>query len=176
MTLLSMRAYAKHRGVSVEAVSKAVKRGRISTIDGPKGERKIDPAVADREWEENSDQSKSREEPVDSPQPTSKKGIPSYQESRAIREAYQARLAKIEYEERSGRLVDGSKVNQDAFKAARSVRNSLLSLPDRISAELAAERDQFKVRKRLDEEIRQSLQMLADYVRGLDSTKDDIDK
>jgi hypothetical protein len=54
-TLLSQRAYAKHRGVSHTAVQKAVRYGRITTIDG-----KLDPDVADREWRENVDLTKPR--------------------------------------------------------------------------------------------------------------------
>jgi hypothetical protein len=54
--LLTYSAYAKRRGVSVEAVSKAVETGRISTVPGKsKIGRLIDPAVADREWAENTD-------------------------------------------------------------------------------------------------------------------------
>jgi phage terminase Nu1 subunit (DNA packaging protein) len=56
--LLSFGAYARRRGVSVEAVSKAVRDGRISVLTDAKGHRQIDPETADREWEENSDPSK----------------------------------------------------------------------------------------------------------------------
>jgi hypothetical protein len=54
-TLISQRAYAKHRGVSHTAVQKAVAMGRINLIDG-----KLDPNVADREWGENVDLTKPR--------------------------------------------------------------------------------------------------------------------
>ena len=46
--LMSQRAYARHRGVTLAAVQKAIKSARISTIDG-----KIDPAVADIQWARN---------------------------------------------------------------------------------------------------------------------------
>ena len=46
---LSIRAYARHRGVSHVAVKKAIDTGRISQgADGT-----IDPARADQEWEQN---------------------------------------------------------------------------------------------------------------------------
>ncbi|SRR5579884_3617547 len=46
---LSIRAYARHRGVSHTAVEKAIAAGRISTLaDGS-----IDAAMADVEWEQN---------------------------------------------------------------------------------------------------------------------------
>ena len=53
--LISQREYARQLGVSHVAVQRAVKTGRISTVDG-----KIDPAQADRQWQENTDQSKPR--------------------------------------------------------------------------------------------------------------------
>ena len=81
-------------------------------------------------------------------------GGPSYAQSRAIREAYQARLAKLEFEERSGRMADVSKVKAEAFKVARTVRDGLLNLPDRIAHELAHETDPAKVHARLSDEIR----------------------
>jgi hypothetical protein len=46
---LSIRAYARRRGVSHTAVQKAIKEGRISRGD----DGKIDPVKADREWGAN---------------------------------------------------------------------------------------------------------------------------
>ena len=49
MPLVSLRQYAKHRGVSHTAVEKAVKQGRIHlTPDG-----RLDVEAADREWSRN---------------------------------------------------------------------------------------------------------------------------
>lgn len=53
---MSRRAYAAHRGVSHTAVGKAVATGRISTL--PDGS--IDPDVADREWNANTDPTQQR--------------------------------------------------------------------------------------------------------------------
>jgi len=54
---LSLRAYSRHRGVTLHAVQKAIKSKRINCeeIDGKK---KIDQHEADRLWEENTDQAK----------------------------------------------------------------------------------------------------------------------
>lgn len=54
--LLSQRAYARHRGVSHTAVQKAIRDGRLSKAI-VKG--KIDPTIADEEWELNTDPSTS---------------------------------------------------------------------------------------------------------------------
>lgn len=143
---LTYRAYAKHRNVSPEAVSKAVKTGRITA--GPDG--KIDAKKADKEWAENTDISKPRNSVTGNPKmikiPDSdiesaadalSGSIPSYMQSRAVREAYQARLAKLEYEIKKGKLVDSTKVSVAAFNAARAARDKILNLPDRLAPSLA---------------------------------------
>ena len=88
-------------------------------------------------------------------------GAPSYAASRAIREAYQARLAKLDYEERSGKLIEVDKVKTAAFKVARTVRDGLLNMPDRVAHELAHEADPSAVHQRLTAEIRSILEALA---------------
>ena len=52
--LMGYREYARHRGVSLGAVQKALRAGRISANE----EKKIDSAVADREWDVNTDASR----------------------------------------------------------------------------------------------------------------------
>ncbi len=53
---VSLRAYARHRGVSDTAVRKAIKSGRITTE--PDGT--IDVAKVDQEWTLNTDQAQQR--------------------------------------------------------------------------------------------------------------------
>ncbi len=53
---MTIRAYARHRGCSHEAVRLAISSGRISTR--PDG--KIDPVAADRGWRENTDPMKGK--------------------------------------------------------------------------------------------------------------------
>jgi len=87
---------------------------------------------------------------------------PSYAQSRAVREAYQARLAKLDYEQRSGKLIEVDKVKASAFRTARTVRDGLLNLPDRVAHELAHETDPARVHLRLSKEIRTVLEALSD--------------
>lgn len=46
--LISRADYARRRGISQTAIHKAIKSGRITPIDG-----RIDPEVADIQWEKN---------------------------------------------------------------------------------------------------------------------------
>jgi len=81
--------------------------------------------------------------------------------SKAKREAFMAELARLEYEQKAGSLVPIEDVKKQAFKMARIVRDSLLNIPDRLAAELAAETNQFRVHTRLTEELRKALEELG---------------
>lgn len=157
MAVMSQRAYARHRGVAVLAVQKAIQAGRISTL--PDG--RIDPAVADQEWAQNT-----REY---APAVTAHNdddgaafGASQYTKARAVREHYQARLAKIEYEERIAKLVSKDEVQIAAFNKFRQFRDHMLNIPDRVAALLAAETEASKCYEILATEIRKALNEFAD--------------
>jgi hypothetical protein len=181
---LSIRGYARHRGVSHTAVRKALAAGRISSGD----DGKIDPGVADQQWATATNLSKPRnsvmgvpkkrralgappdalgspglDEPA--PAPLSQAGasrlVASYAASRAAREGYLARLAKLEFEQRSGRLVDADEVRAQIFGLGRRLRDALMGLPDRLAPVLAGETDQAEVHRLLAQEILTSLAELS---------------
>lgn len=95
------------------------------------------------------------------PQVSAAASGPSYAQSRAVREAYQARLAKLEFEERSGKLIDASEVKVRAFKMARSARDALMTLPDRLAPILASSTDVQEVHKLLLEDIERTCKRIA---------------
>lgn len=152
---MSYRAYARHRGVSPEAVSKAVKTGRITTE--PNG--KIDPERADQEWDANTDPSRNAPRAPkihdnDEASRTPATGLPPYSQSRAIREAYEARLSKLDFEVKSGKLINADEVRVVAFNASRMARDKMMGLPDRVSSILAGISDGHEINKLLSAEIR----------------------
>ena len=79
-----------------------------------------------------------------------------------MRENYLARLAKIEFEERSGKLVSRDEVQVAAFNKFRTFRDGMLNIPDRVAAVLAAESDPARVHEILATEIRKALLEFAD--------------
>lgn len=128
--LLSMRAYASRRGVSAEAVSKKVRKGQLSTvIDPTDGKRKIDPEVADREWVQNTSPAHPRGNHLPAPPPTQVGEGMSYHDARRMKEEYLAKNAQLEFEERSGKLVDAEKVKQEWSAVASTVRTKVLGIP-----------------------------------------------
>lgn len=166
---VTLTAYAKSKGVSTEAVSKAVRVGRLSksVVFDAKGKPRVIPALADQEWTANTDSAQQRVPAVAPPRPPAPEPeapardepkTATFQQARTLREAYMARLARLEFEEKSALLVRADAVKNEAFRTARMVRDNLLNIPDRVAAELANETNQFKVHQRLTQEIRRALE------------------
>ncbi|HHT9136445.1 MAG TPA: hypothetical protein ACFYEK_04280 [Candidatus Wunengus sp. YC60] len=88
-------------------------------------------------------------------------GSSEFEAARTEKEVYRAKMAKLNYERMDGTLVLAKEVTAAAFKCARLVRDSLLNIPGRLSAILAAEKDVHKINTMLDTEIRQALENLG---------------
>lgn len=157
MALVSQREYARRRGVTHRAVQKAIMAGRIMAHDG-----KIDPAQADTDWPLNTDPSKPKgtateremrrdnptAAPPDDDQPRARHadgpradgpradGAMHYAQSRAVREAYEARLKKLEYEREAGKLIDAQAAAAEWQRAIGIARNKVLGLPTKIRTRL----------------------------------------
>ncbi|WP_241893383.1 hypothetical protein [Magnetofaba australis] len=162
--------------MSDAAVRKAIKAGRIP--QEPDGT--IDPAKADAAWDRNTNPAQKREPsanpgtqqrfapPANQPQRFAppaqppKQGAPDYQTSRAIREAYSARLVKLDFEERSEQLVSADEVRVEAFNLARRVRDRLMNIPHRMGAMLAAETDADAIERLIESELRTALEELPE--------------
>ena len=81
----------------------------------------------------------------------------SFSAARTLKEQYNAEMKKLDYEERSGKLLRDEDVRKGAFEMYRKTRDSLLNIIDRISAQLAAEKKEANVRIILENEIRNAL-------------------
>ena len=87
--------------------------------------------------------------------------IPSFNESRAKSEHFRAELARLDLEVKEDQLVEVSRVQREAFSAARAVRDALGNIPDRVSNQMAAETDPVIIHRTLTEEIRKALETLT---------------
>jgi len=170
---LSQAEYARHRGVSRQAVLKAVQAGRIH-LDS---EGRIDRQQADVAWMANTDPIRGgprsaglihgltvvREEPSAGTRNPAvvHPMLPSLATSRAVREAYMAKLARLDYEKRTGKLVDADRVRQAIFEVNRSTRDRLFVIPDRLAAILASIDDAAEVHRVLAEEVRVACEELS---------------
>lgn len=114
MSLVSIRAYARHRGVSQTAVQKALRSGRIELVDGG-----IDVAQADLDWARNTGLSRmqrrlyadqSRRAPLSYFTSENTDQLDRALEAAALLDSRLAELTKIEIEERRGRLVSRNEI------------------------------------------------------------------
>ncbi len=155
MPFLTLRGYARHRGVSLTAVQKAIKDGRIKTSK-KKGKVGIDSESADKAWDATTDPAKQRKE--------KDAGVATggtFQQARAMREAYLANIAKLNYEEKIGKLVDADVVRKILFEAWRITRDNILNISNRLAPQLASETDPHQVHLLLEAEHNRALEELA---------------
>ena len=75
---------------------------------------------------------------------------------------------ELELKERRGRLVDREKERRAAFRLGRSLRNSVMNIPARISVELAADTDSNKIYRKLEHELIDALEMVSDLATSGD--------
>jgi len=171
---MSQTEYGKHRGVSQQRVSAMIQRGKLAGCIKKFGKyKKIDRDKADAALEQNLDRimNKPGREYGENKQVTGKEikqttkaagttGL-SLADAQKIQAQYKAALMKLEYEEKSGKLVEVKAVEQDAFNMARIVRDNILNIPDRISAELASMTDVHLVSEKLVAELTAALEELS---------------
>ena len=160
---LSIRAYARHRGITDGAVRKAIKAGRITKNKNDK----IDSELADKQWSKNTDPAQvkeiKKEEEVRqetgnyNPAPLG----PSYQQSRAIKEAYNAKLTRLQFERESKKLISVDEVKISAFNVARMTRDRILNIPDRVIPQLVGKTDIHEMKELLKLELVKALEELS---------------
>jgi hypothetical protein len=168
---LSIRAYARHRGVSHVAVMKALRAGRISAeADGS-----IDPNHADQAWAKNSEPPRvsaaHRAAPVamqatvrDAPAPALPTGGTSLLQARTVNEVVKAQTNKVRLAQLKGEVVDRAAALAHVFTLARAERDAWLNWPARIVAPLAAQFgvDAHALHLALDAAVREHLQELGE--------------
>ena len=177
---LSIRAYAKTRGVSHVAVLKAAKAGRIPLE--PDGT--IDPAKADAAWQRSTDPSRAKAKPKPSAEKLrpvgsaalgsvretlKEQGLPAggnvtFVQARTAHEIAKAHLARLRLQRMKGELVDRARATALVFRLAREERDSWLNWPARVAALMAADLgvEAHAVQKLIETHVRGHLAELAE--------------
>ena len=173
---LSIRAYARHRGVSHVAVLRAAKAGRVSLE--PDGT--IDPAKADIAWERSTEPGRSRAKPeklkpvadaaMGSVRETLKEqGLPAsgnvtFVQARTAHEIAKAHLARLRLQRMKGELIDRARATALVFRMAREERDTWVNWPARVAALIAAELgvEAHPMQKALETHVRAHLAELAE--------------
>ena len=184
---LSIRAYARLRGVRHSAVQKAIGSGRVPVeADGS-----IDPAKADAAWERSTDPGKAKgklavainskvtapeklkpvpDAAIGSVRETLKEqGLPvggavTFIQARTAHEIAKAHLARLRLQRMKGELVDRARATALVFRLAREERDAWANWPARVAALMAAELgvDPHTMQKALESQVRTKLCELAE--------------
>jgi hypothetical protein len=177
---LSIRAYAKRRGVSHVTVLKASKAGRIPLE--PDGT--IDPAKADAAWSLSSDPGRAKSKPAASPvkmhavadvavgsvrETLKEQGLPAggsvtFVQARTAHEIAKAHLARLRLQRMKGELIDRARTTALVFRLAREERDTWINWPARIAALMASELgiEAHAMQKALETHVRAHLSELAE--------------
>lgn len=169
VVLVSKAAYARHRGCDEKAVRKAISEGRISTIDG-----KIDPAVADIQWAQNT-RARADSKRGAAPNPaadgqgsldadpatdTRGKAAPAaeqgYSDIRTRREAVELERSERENAKEAGRLIDRDTTERAIFDAFRSLRDAVMVAGQRAAPRLIGLADARDIEMVITEEQRKA--------------------
>lgn len=177
--LVTFAEYARHRGVAKSAVTRAIKEQRITPI----GDR-IDPVVADIQWDANTRAKASKATDHGRGQRAATggggggfvgaSGAPDggYGINRARREAAEARKAEVEAAKAANSVMDREKGVRGAFTAFRGLRDVVMPLGRRLAPRLASMTDVREIAALLDEAHAKALRgwssrVLADYASQL---------
>lgn len=176
-------------GVSKQAVSKAVKEGRIQLIlDHSDGKMKLNPDLAAKQWRDktlvrvenskitNPFPNKSPYEPKDD----GANGDTSHDldeadllKAKTEKEILQVKLLELDFKEKTGELISAEKAKKEGFKIGRLLRDAVLNVPSQICNELAAETDPFKVHNKLSLALTKALEAMVVEAQKIEEAVED---
>lgn len=178
---VGLREFGRQLGVSGEAIRKAIKTGRIPA--SMVGEKKLssgrgvptisDPDGARAAFERNTSpnhrqgpkisEGRKRAALESAPPPDAAREIegemPSITASRQITEAYKAKMARLEYEEAAGQLVNAEEFKTKFATTVTTARTRLLGVPSKAKGRIPhLAVDEIAI---IDELIREALEDIA---------------
>lgn len=174
---VSITELANTLGVTQQRVSRAINDGLLEKSvkvikQGKRNRYEIDEALAVSEWDANIDLSKQRD--IDKQEQTRElsSGLPdqsqNFKKAKTAGEVYKAKLIQLEYQIKSGDFISAEQVKGEAYKIGRRVRDSLMAVPERVSAELVSMDDPREISIYLKEQIALALKDLGD-LNGISS-------
>ena len=174
--LVSLTEFGKQVGVSQPAVSKAAKTRLAAAVVAKNGKPMLDLDRAMELWSAgNQRQARARATAATAPPPLPSvadvaeairqlpdDAIPDLGISIERKEHYRAELAKIQAMHQREELGSIADMKREAFGLAKAVREAVLGIVPRVSADLAAAGDRFEVERLLESELVTALRVLAD--------------
>lgn len=167
---MGYRAYARHRGVRLSAVQKAITTGRIGTVlvgDKPR----IDSDQADRDWTLRTDpaaqsllysagpkgtqRQDQQNDGEDGPETSTPEDTATaeYRTHRAEREGIRKEREQLELDELRGSLIRLDDAKRLAFTSFRALRDVALTVPARVANQVAGMSDAWEIEQHLERHL-----------------------
>lgn len=148
---MTIAEFARATAMSESTIRTRIKTGKLEAIRHGKSWL-IDPDLCD-------------EQEIEANNPTGNNGDFVKQsplvKAKTEKEQAVAKMKQMELEQMRKNLVSARDVEKDAFKCARLLRDSLLRIPQKISAEVACETDPHRAELIMEREIRAALEIVA---------------
>jgi hypothetical protein len=166
--LMTKAEYAKHRGVSRPYISKLAKNGILVMRGGKIDVAATDTVLDDRPVDDVNVAPASGTAAAARPftEPSSQSGA-SFGQARTIEMVFRAKLRRLEFETKQGKLIEAEVYRKAAADAFRNFRDGMLGIPDRLATVIAAESDPKKVHLTLKSEIARQLEAASSAVLAL---------
>lgn len=161
--LISQSELARRLGVSRQYIYKLVKDGKLQRVDG-----KIDFVAASETLKHLADPARPRKTkglPDALAAPSEASRAPTFAEAKTMKEVFNAKLARLKFEEESGKMIEKADIEDKARDIAVIVKESLLMLPNKLMEQLAVESDPREIHVMLDREIREILAEMANQIK-----------
>ena len=184
-TFVTYADFAREMEVSAAAVSQGKKRIAAALVTQPDGKQLLDLELARELWKNSKrerrdgNQGKRRKPPTPAPATTSSAppsdkaveayimGLPEDQIPADLsvilrrKEHYNAEQSRLKALKERGELGSIASMEREAFSLGRSIRDGVLAVVPRVSADLAALADSFEVEQVLRQELEIALRALT---------------
>jgi hypothetical protein len=144
--LMSQAEYARHRGKSRQYISRLAKAGVLVMRGG-----KVDAAASDAVLDDRPEPVSERI--VSAPAEVTPSGA-TFAQAKTADMVFKAKLRKMEYDVRMGKLVEAELVKQRWSAIYRLIVDRILAWPNRLAPEVAALTDERQVREAILREVR----------------------
>lgn len=125
----SIRAFARYMSVSDTAIRKAIDAQKIiKGVDRTGPQPRIIPRIAEQEYKQNFNPVGSNTKVAETQNFGADGTMNAAKRARAV---YQAKIAELDYKERTGELVKRDEVYKALYSYGQRVRDALLAVPDK---------------------------------------------
>lgn len=174
--LLTVSGYARHRDCDEKAVRKAIAENRITVVTDATGKRRIDPAVADIQWAQNT---RARADSARTAAPVvgvgaapgaafmapveaaasdqfAADGQPNYTDYRTRTEKATAERAERDNMREAGKLAYTSDVKRGIYDSYRALRDTAMAVAQRAAPRCIGLGDARDIERVMSDELRKA--------------------